>query len=78
MSCRSFWFFKERHHSAVAITNLVLGAILLFEFSLSLILGKPYILSRFLHLPPVYKSLTVLLFIFEFSRLDLFRFLCPA
>jgi len=71
---RSLLFFKERHLSAVAITNLALGGILLFEFSLSLILGKPYILGRFLHLPPVYKSLTVLLFIFEFSRLDLFRF----
>ncbi|MBN1416425.1 MAG: hypothetical protein JW973_15080 [Bacteroidales bacterium] len=72
---RSLLFFKERHLSAVAITNLVLGGILLFEFSLSLILGKPYIISNFLHLPPIYKSLAVLLFIFEFSRFDLFRFL---
>jgi trk system potassium uptake protein TrkH len=71
---RALLFIKERHLSAVAITNLVLGGILLFEFSLSIILGKPYILGRFLHLPPVYKSLAVLLFIFEFSRLDLFRF----
>jgi trk system potassium uptake protein TrkH len=72
---RSLLFLKERKSSIVSLTNLVLGALLLFEFSLSLILGKPYILSPLLHLPPVYKSLAVLLFIFEFSRLDLFRFL---
>ncbi len=72
---RALLFLKERHHSAVVVTNLALGALLLFEFSLSLILGKPYILSRLLHLPPVYKSLAVLLFIFEFSRFDLFRFM---
>ena len=72
---RSLFFLKERKSSIVSLTNLVLGALLLFEFSLSLILGKPYILSPLLHLPPVYKSLAVLLFIFEFSRLDLFRFL---
>ncbi len=70
---RAILFIKERYHSAVAFTNLVLGAVLLFEFSLSLILGKPFIISRLIHLPPVYKSLAVLLFIFEFSRLDLFR-----
>ena len=36
--------------SVVAITNLLLGAVLLFEYSLSLILGKPYILGSFFHL----------------------------
>jgi trk system potassium uptake protein TrkH len=72
---RSLLLFRHRHLSAVAITNMALGAVLLFEYSLSLILGKPYILGSFFHLSPVYKTLTALLFIFEFSRLDLFRFL---
>jgi trk system potassium uptake protein TrkH len=72
---RSLLFLKERHHSAVAMTNMSLGVVLLIEYLLSLILNKPYIFGSFFHLPPVYKSLTVLLFIFEFSRLDLFRFL---
>ena len=72
---RSLLLFKYRHLSAVAITNLALGAVLLFEYSLSLIFGRPYILGPFFHLAPVYKSLVALLFIFEFSRLDLFRFL---
>jgi trk/ktr system potassium uptake protein len=72
---RYFLLFRQHRLTAVAITNLVLGIVLLFEYSLSLILGKPYILSSFFHLPPFYKTLTALLFIFEFSRLDLFRFL---
>ena len=65
-----------RHHklSLVAITNLLLGAVLLFEYSLSLILGRPYILGSFFHLSSVYKTITALLFIFELSRLDFFRF----
>jgi hypothetical protein len=61
---RSLLFFREHHFSAVVITNLALGLLLLFEYSFSLILGKPYILSAFFHLPPIYKSLTVLLFVF--------------
>jgi trk system potassium uptake protein TrkH len=71
---RYLLLYRQRQLSLVAITNLVLGGVLLFEYSLSLILGKPYIISSFFHLPPVYKSLTALLFIFELSRLDLFRF----
>src|SRR4030042_2110717 len=71
---RSLLLFRQRHLSAVAITNLLLGAVLLFEYSLSLILGRPYILSSFFHLSPVYKTLPALLFIFEFSRLDFFPF----
>jgi trk system potassium uptake protein len=72
---RYLLLFRERHLSAVAITNLILGGVLLFEYSLSLIFAKPYIISSAFHLPPVYKSLTALLFIFEVSRLDMFRFL---
>jgi potassium uptake TrkH family protein len=71
---RALLFFKERHVSAVSLTNFVLGGILLIEYFISILLGKPYLLSNFFHLPPVYKSLAALLFIFEFSRLDLFRF----
>ncbi|MBN2275530.1 MAG: hypothetical protein JXR41_07485 [Bacteroidales bacterium] len=71
---RAVFILTERRVSQVVITNLVLGIILLFEFSLSILLGKSFILSPLLHLPPVYKSLAVLLFIFEISRLDLFRF----
>jgi trk system potassium uptake protein len=71
---RYLLLLRHRQFSLVAITNLLLGAVLLFEYSLSLILGKPYILGSFFHLSSVYKTLTALLFIFELSRLDFFRF----
>jgi hypothetical protein len=66
---RSLLLFRIRHLSAVAITNFALGALLLFEYSLSLIFGKPYILGSFFHLAPVYKT---------FHGLILRRFLFSA
>ncbi len=72
---RALLFFRERHVSAVSLTNFVLGGILLIEYFVTMLLGKHHLLGSFFHLPPVYKSLTALLFIFEFSRLDLFKFL---
>lgn len=71
---RYLLLLRHRQFSVVAITNLVLGAVLLFEYSLSLILGRPYILGSFFHLSSIYKTLTALLFIFELSRLDFFRY----